>query len=551
MNQLEPGPGEGVFELFRVLEPARGDLAIGRVDPQGDVGGEHHGRMPLVGIMGIRHQVGRSAAGRLPLGCTPGALGQFPLEAVQVLQEVVGPGRRVARPGAFQATGDGVAAIAFAVLVLPTESLGFDIAGLRLDTDVLGRIGGAMGLAEGMAAGNQRSRLFIVHPHATESLPDGMSSRLRIGLAARALGIHVDQAHLGGAQRRMQLPVLVAPIEGEPLALGSPVHVFGVPGIDPTAGEAQGLEAHGLHGHVTRQDQQVGPGDLAAVLLLDRPEQARRLVQVGVVGPTVERRQALQSAVAAAPSVDGSIGAGAVPGHANEKRPVVAIVGRPPVLGSRHQLGEIRLQGLQVETLEPLGIVEAVAGRTGFPRRLAQGFEAQPVGPPVVIVRRLFLGACQAERRDRRDPDRQQGDYGYRSFKHLSCSFGFGIHRSGLCAQEVRPGYRKPIGGPNRSALPGCCVVSPFSLCLQFIPTARFRHGGPQGSSNTVFGLRKLSSVSPQQATGCCDVSPGCAFSEKLGGLHGGYLLGNRRSHELIDARAVGLADFLNSRLQR
>ena len=84
------------------------------------------------------------------------------------------PGRGVYRPRTFQATGDRVGAIAGAVAVLPAESLCFDIAALRLDTDVLGRISGAMGFAEGMATGNQRSRLFIIHRHATESLTYGV-----------------------------------------------------------------------------------------------------------------------------------------------------------------------------------------------------------------------------------------------------------------------------------------------------------------------------------------------------------------------------------------
>ena len=153
----------------------------------------------------------------------------------------------------------------------------------------------------------------------------------------------------------MQLSILVASVGGEPFALGSPVHFLGLPGIDTTAGETQGLEAHGLHGDRARENQQVGPGDLSSVLLLDRPEQAGRLFQVCVVGPTVERREALQTAVA-------------------------------PVLRSGHQLFEIRLECGQVETLELLRIVEIFAQGTGFQMRLAQRLETQPVGPPIVMV---------------------------------------------------------------------------------------------------------------------------------------------------------------------
>jgi hypothetical protein len=47
--------------------------------------------------------------------------------------------------------------------------------------------------------------------------------------------------------------------------------------------------------HVAGEDHQVGPGDLVAVFLLDRPQQAARLVEVAVVRPAVERRKALRA----------------------------------------------------------------------------------------------------------------------------------------------------------------------------------------------------------------------------------------------------------------
>src|SRR6266487_2960170 len=45
----------------------------------------------------------------------------------------------------------------------------------------------------------------------------------------------------------------------------------------------------------------------------------------------------LLSGSGAAAAVADAVGAGAVPRHANEERPVVAIVGRPPILRVRHQ----------------------------------------------------------------------------------------------------------------------------------------------------------------------------------------------------------------------
>ena len=108
-------------------------------------------------------------------------------------------------------------------------------------------------------------------------------------------------------------------------------------------------EAHRLQRDVAGEDQQVGPGDLLAVLLLDRPQQPAGLVEVRVVGPAVERGEALRAVAAAAAAVLDPVGAGGVPAHPDEQRPVVAVVGRPPVLRRRHDLDEVPLERLDVE----------------------------------------------------------------------------------------------------------------------------------------------------------------------------------------------------------
>ena len=53
------------------------------------------------------------------------------------------------------------------------------------------------------------------------------------------------------------------------------------------ASETEGFEAHRFEGEIARQNHQIGPGNLAAVLLLQRPQQAARFVEVCVIGPTV------------------------------------------------------------------------------------------------------------------------------------------------------------------------------------------------------------------------------------------------------------------------
>ena len=101
------------------------------------------------------------------------------------------------------------------------------------------------------------------------------------------------------------------------------------------------------------------------VLLLDRPQQAPRLVEVAVVRPAVERGEALLPAVRAAAPVGGAIGARRVPGHADHERPVMPVIRRPPRLAVGHQRGEVALQRLVIERVEGLGIVEILAHRVG------------------------------------------------------------------------------------------------------------------------------------------------------------------------------------------
>src|SRR6202043_1607200 len=112
----------------------------------------------------------------------------------------------------------------------------------------------------------------------------------------------------------------------EPRVLGPPVDVVGLPGVLPSTAEAERLEAHRLQGAVAGEDHQVGPGDLVAVLLLDRPQQPAGLVEADVVRPAVEGSEALGAGAASAPAIGDSVRAGAVPRHPDAKRPIVAAV---------------------------------------------------------------------------------------------------------------------------------------------------------------------------------------------------------------------------------
>src|SRR5207247_2175227 len=97
------------------------------------------------------------------------APGQLPLVAEQVLEEVVTPFRRRLRPGDLRTTNDRIGAFAGTEPALPAEALLLDRSGFRFRTDQRG-IAGAVSFAEGVAAGNQRDRLLVVHRHAAECL---------------------------------------------------------------------------------------------------------------------------------------------------------------------------------------------------------------------------------------------------------------------------------------------------------------------------------------------------------------------------------------------
>jgi hypothetical protein len=203
----------------------------------------------------------------------------------------------------------------------------------------------AVAFAEGVSAGGERNGFLVVHGHAGERFADVTAGGDRIRIAVRAFRVHVDQAHLHGRQGVFEIAVtgvtalgLVA--RGQPFILGTPVDVFfRLPDVLTSAAEAEGLESHRFKSDIAREDHQVGPGELFAVFLLDRPKQPARLVEVYIIGPTVEGRKALVARPSTAAAVGRAVGTRAVPCHADEEPAVVTVVGRPPVLRIGHQVG--------------------------------------------------------------------------------------------------------------------------------------------------------------------------------------------------------------------
>src|SRR5206468_7670774 len=159
-----------------------------------------------------------------------------------------------------------------------------------------------------VAASDQRDGLFVIHRHAREGLADipGRSDWIR--LAVRPFRIDVDQTHLHGTERILEVAVAGVALIRQPLAFGPPIDVlFWFPGVDAATTEAERLEAHRFESDVPGEDHEVSPGDLAAIFLLDRPQQPARLVEVRIVRPAVDRCEALLAASGAAAAVADAI----------------------------------------------------------------------------------------------------------------------------------------------------------------------------------------------------------------------------------------------------
>ena len=319
--------------------------------------------------------------------------------AEEVVEEAVAPLGRGAGPRDLEARRDRVGALARAVRALPAQPLPDDRAALGLQADVVAGCC-AVGLAERVSAGDQRDGLLVVHRHPLERLADVVGRLERVGLAVGTLRVDVDQPHLDRAQRLGELALTAVAFITQPGVLWTPEDLLGLPDVLAAEAEAEGLEAHVLERDVAGEHEQVGPGDLLAVLLLDRPEQPARLVEVRVVRPAVERREPLAAVTGATPAVLDAVGAGGVPAQPDHQAAVVPEVGRPPVLRGVQDLLDVLLQLLDVQLGELLGVAEARAEGVAPGGVLVQRAEVELVGPPVLVgVRPAGLGGGGVDRR--------------------------------------------------------------------------------------------------------------------------------------------------------
>ena len=111
--------------------------------------------------------------------------------------------------------------------------------------------------------------------------------------------------------------------------------------------------------------------------------------RLALSGQLLSGREALLAGAGAAAAVADPVGAGAVPGHPDHQRAVVAVVGGPPVLRGRQHLGDVLLDRVEVEGLELRRVVEVVAHRVGLGGVLGEDPEVEPVRPPAGVAAAL------------------------------------------------------------------------------------------------------------------------------------------------------------------
>ena len=182
------------------MEAPRDRLVFSRIHPQREVccGQHHRGHGACDGSCACRRRVTRQIALEAAHWCAPAGLlvssHSYPEERVEVARCPTWSAFGVHAP--FESARDRVGALAAAHR---SSSIRGPSASIRqlpfgLGADVL-RSGsrGTVGLAEGVAAGDEGHGLLVVHRHAGEGLADVTRRGQRIRIAVGALGVHVDQ----------------------------------------------------------------------------------------------------------------------------------------------------------------------------------------------------------------------------------------------------------------------------------------------------------------------------------------------------------------------
>src|SRR5579871_5173922 len=340
--------------------------------------------MTLGRIVRIGNQTSACAILWCPLMGAGGTLGELPFVAKKILKKIVAPFGWRLGPDDFQAAANRIGTLAAAEFAFPTEALLFNACRFRFCTNVCG-IACAVSFSECVATCNQRNGFLVVHRHTAKCFANVSGCRNGIRFAVWTFRIHIDQSHLHSGKRILKIAIACVALVTEPLAFWPPVKFFRFPNIGAATTEAESLEANGLKRDVARENHQVSPGNLPAVFLLDWPEQTASSIEVHVVRPTIQRCETLLTGSGAAAAIADSVGSCAVPSHADEQPAIVTEVCRPPVLRIGHQRVKVFDDGIQIETLELLGVVEVFAHRIGQGGMLVKDLNIQLIRPPFAV----------------------------------------------------------------------------------------------------------------------------------------------------------------------
>lgn len=187
------------------------------------------------------------------------------------------------RPDNLKTTGEGVISVASTKGVLPSKALLLNRSAVGLRADAVASFS-TVGLAEGVATSNQSNSFLVIHTHAGKGLTDIQTRGLGVRVTVGSAGINVDETHAHSAKRTLKLRSTCGEVRaavvtdnvvsssGEHILLSTPVDTLvGLVGILTAEAKAVRGEAHVLHGSVTGEDEQISPGESAAILLLDGP----------------------------------------------------------------------------------------------------------------------------------------------------------------------------------------------------------------------------------------------------------------------------------------
>ena len=274
MGQFEPSTRKAIREIVEVILELLSDFAEARVDFDRHIRIGHDRHTTLRGIFGVHWHVFFGNTNWRVLLCTGWGFHQFPIVFEQEVQIAVVPFGRVRGPGAFDARGHGVRPNAATGFVQPAKAHVFDFRAFGLCAQLAG-IAIAVRLTDGMATDCQRHGFLIIHRHTAKGNAHILSGVQRVRLSVHTFWVHIDQTHDHSRQRVLEAFAVIRigiTTIGQPLALGAPIGVFlWRPDVWTAIAEAKGFQTHGFIGHSARKDDQIGPAELVAVFLFDRP----------------------------------------------------------------------------------------------------------------------------------------------------------------------------------------------------------------------------------------------------------------------------------------